>query len=235
MTNSELISFYENLDQLTSFTRIRTVYDLTNNLDIYLLRFLRRDFFHYHFTKARKELEKAQDIDETDIEFVFGTIMNDDSYIYNYEDTIDLFSQYFYPTYIDPITEKINIFFPELDELSRIAFNKLGSKSNSPDSDIEDMQEEFVDNENISIMRKIIYLERLGVIDFLRKKQPFTKSVNSIANLLGIIINAKPKSIQPLLNAMINDPDSRHNPLQSQKNVSAVENYLTQIGYNIKI
>ncbi|TCN56641.1 hypothetical protein D0809_16015 [Flavobacterium circumlabens] len=75
MTNTELIAFYDNIDKITSFNRIKTVYDLTNNLDIYLLRFLRKDFFSYNMNKVRKEMECSEEENINDIDLWFTDVL----------------------------------------------------------------------------------------------------------------------------------------------------------------
>ena len=58
--------------------------------------------------------------------------------------------------------------------------------------------------------------------------------MNSIANVLGSIVDAKPSSIQPLLNPLLSkDLDNKNNPLNSAKNVMAVDTHLMKIGYSI--
>ncbi len=236
MTNAELIEFYENIDKLTSFTRIRKVYDLTNNLDIYLLRFLRRDFFKYHFIKVRNELLGSPKNKHEDIHSVFGAILNDDSFMYYYEDACTIFLNHFDSHYLDDISEKIDDFFSELDELERIGFSKLKNGEENNTKEPVELYDELLDDYSVPLIRRIVYLEKLGIIDFLRKERPFNTSVNSIANILGSIVDAKPSSIQPLLNPLLSkDLDNKNNPLNSAKNVMAVETHLMKIGYSIKL
>ena len=92
--------------------------------------------------------------------------------------------------------------------------------------------EEIIDLSDTSIIGKIIYLEKLGLIDYLRSQKPFNTSVNSIATVLSAVTGAKATSIQPLLNPLLGkDIDSKNNPLNSKKNVYAIENILLNIGF----
>jgi len=235
VTNNELIEFYENIDKVTSFKRIRTVYDLTNDLDVFLLRFLRRDFFKYHLLKIKEEALRFSDADNKDIEHVFKVLFSDDVYMYYMEDTIDVFCEYISASFIDDFIIKTNIFFPELDELERIGFSKLNNGEENNSKEPVALYDELVEDYSVSLIRRIVYLEKLGILDFLRKERPFNTSVNSIANVLGSIIDAKPSSIQPLLNPLLGkDLDNKNNPLNSAKNVMAVETHLMKIGYSIK-
>ncbi|REG94146.1 hypothetical protein [Flavobacterium aquicola] len=235
MTNTELIEFYENVEKVTPFTITRTVYDLTNDLDINLLRFLRRDFFHYHLLKIKAEVYRHSDVENKDIEYVFNTILNDDYHMYDMEHTIDFFCEYINVSFTDVLIDKTNAFFPVLNVLIDIAYSKL-EKNQVGDKKLPlEVYDELIEDYNIPIVKRIIYLEKLGVIDFLKKQTPFNTSINSMANILGHIIDAKPSSIQPLLNPLLgNDLDNKNNPLNSAKNVMAVENYLLKIGYSLK-
>jgi hypothetical protein len=81
---------------------------------------------------------------------------------------------------------------------------------------------------------KIIYLHKLGVIDFLRKQQPFQSSINSLATVLSAVTGAKSGTIQPMLNAMLGkNVEQKNNPLNSQKPVNKVIKQLNQIGFNL--
>lgn len=235
MTNSELIIFYENIDKVTSFTRIRTVYNLTNDLDIYLLRFLRRDFFKFSLLKIKEDVYRISGAENKDIERVFDILLSDDIYMYYMEDTIDLFCESISASFIDDFINKTNIFFPELDELERIGFSKLKNEEENNTKVPAELYDELLEDYSVPLIRRIVYLEKLGIIDFLRKVRPFNTSVNSIANILGSIVDAKPSSIQPLLNPLLGkDLDNKNNPLNSAKNVMAVDSHLMKIGYSIK-
>lgn len=235
MTNTEIIDFYENIDKLTSFKRIRTVYDLTNDLDLNLLRFLRKDFFMHHLLKIKAEVYLHSDVDSKDIEQVYDTLLDGDYYMYFIEDTIETFCEFIDKSFIDGFLDKITHFFPELNMLTRISYTKVNRSQTGDEKVSSELYEGLMDEFNVPIIRRILYLEKLGVIDFLKKERPFNTSINSMANILGHIIDAKPSSIQPLLNPLLsNDVDNKNNPLNSAKNVMAVEAHLMKIGYSIK-
>lgn len=229
MTNTELIAFYDNIDKITSFNRIKTVYDLTNNLDIYLLRFLRKDFFSYNMNKVRKEMECSEEENINDIDLWFTDVLLYCDYKYQMADLQDYFDSTFGDTdYMSDFFDKTEVFYPELYELEGIALGRLAKNKDEPTEVYEELLEEY----NVPIVKRILYLEKLGVLDFLRKSSPFNTSVNSMANILGSIIDAKPSSIQPLLNPLLNgDVENKNNPLLSKKNVLAVETNLMKIGY----
>ena len=93
---------------------------------------------------------------------------------------------------------------------------------------------ETIDLSDSTATEKIIYLHKLGVIDFLRTKQPFNASTNSLATILSAVTGAKSGTIQPMLNAMLSkDVEQKNNPLKSQKPVKKVNQQLIHIGFNL--
>jgi len=93
-----------------------------------------------------------------------------------------------------------------------------------------------IDLSDSSHTEKIIYLHELGIIDFLRTKQPFNTSINSLATVLSAITGVKPetKHIQSMLNPIISkEAGQKNNPLNSKKTVSKVQNQLINIGFNL--
>jgi hypothetical protein len=94
---------------------------------------------------------------------------------------------------------------------------------------------ELLDLSDTSLIEKVVYLEKLGVIEFLRGQRPFSTSANSVANVLSAITGAKPTSLQPIINPLINkDYYNKNYPLNSKKTVISVEGKLTSLGYEIK-
>jgi hypothetical protein len=78
-------------------------------------------------------------------------------------------------------------------------------------------------------------LEKLGIINFLRKTSPFNTSVNSLANVLSAVTGVKPGALQPMLNPMISTGViQKNNPMKSINTVNVVENKLIQIGFNLE-
>ena len=95
---------------------------------------------------------------------------------------------------------------------------------------------EAIDLSDTTATEKIIYLQKLGVIDFLRTKQPFLSSINSLATILSAITGVKPetKHIQSMLNPIISkEAGQKNNPLNSKNTVSKVEKQLINIGFNL--
>lgn len=92
---------------------------------------------------------------------------------------------------------------------------------------------EAIDLSDTTATEKIIYLHKLGVIDFLRKQQPFQSSINSLATILSAVTGEKSGTIQSMLNAMLSkNVNDKNNPLNSRKPTNKVTQQLNQIGFN---
>jgi len=101
---------------------------------------------------------------------------------------------------------------------------------------VETQEPEAIDLSETTATEKIIYLYKLGIIDFLRNKQPFKSSTNSLATVLSAItgINPDTKHIQSMLNPIVNKQvGQKNNPLNSTKTVLKVETQLTNIGFDL--
>ena len=96
-------------------------------------------------------------------------------------------------------------------------------------------EEVLIDYSDLSLTEKIIALNKGGVIDFLREKEPFNLSVNSLAAYLSLCIGEKTISIQSYINPIINkNSDQDKSPLKTKKTVKKVEQKLINIGLKIK-
>lgn len=94
---------------------------------------------------------------------------------------------------------------------------------------------ETIDLSDTTATEKIIYLHKLGLIDFLRTKQPFNTSINSLATVLSAVTGANSRTIQSMLNAMLSkNVNDKNNPLNSQKPTNKVIKQLIQIGFESK-
>lgn len=83
-----------------------------------------------------------------------------------------------------------------------------------------------------SAIEKIIYLHQLGVLDFLKNKQPFLSSTNKLATILSAIIDEKSVTIQPMINPIFSKKvDDKNNPLNSSKPLAKVTKQLNDIGF----
>lgn len=92
---------------------------------------------------------------------------------------------------------------------------------------------EPLDLSNTSAVEKIIYLNELGIIDFLKTKQEFTGSTNLMATFLSAITGEKQGTLQTSLNRLIKkDTEDKNHPYKAQNTVNKVRQ--TLIDKNIK-
>lgn len=93
----------------------------------------------------------------------------------------------------------------------------------------------LVDYDQSSLNEKIIALNEAGVLDFLKNKEPFNLSVNSLAKYLSLCLGEKTSSIQSYLNPLYNkNSDQSKSPYNSPKTVEKVKQKLIQIGFKIE-
>lgn len=130
---------------------------------------------------------------------------------------------------------------PSYSSLTNLNFKKISNRL----LDIKDLFANFVEQPNkpeteaidlsdTKAIDKILYLQKLGVIDFLKGQQPFNTSVNSLASVLSAITSEKTGTLQPMLNPMLSKKvDDKNNPLNSKKAVGRVEKQLINIGFNL--
>ena len=102
------------------------------------------------------------------------------------------------------------------------------------ESDKKNNEPEAIDLSDTSTTEKIIYLKKLGVLDFLKDQQPFLSSTNKLATVLSAITGAKPTTIQSMINPIFSkNIENKNNPLNSVKTVKKVEHRLIDIDYNV--
>ena len=80
---------------------------------------------------------------------------------------------------------------------------------------------------------KIIMLKKLGVFDFLKTKEPFNLSTNSLASAISGITGIDVTTVQSYINPIDNpNVSQKNNPLKTNKTVSIVDKKLSSIGFN---
>ena len=84
---------------------------------------------------------------------------------------------------------------------------------------LEVKKQDFLsDYSNSKLTEKIIALNEAGILDFLRNKEPFNFSVNSLAEFLSLCLGEKTTSIQSYINPIINKSDPSKSPYNTKKN-----------------
>jgi hypothetical protein len=116
------------------------------------------------------------------------------------------------------------------------SYNKIIDFLNTRKSEIkpESNISELLDLSGTSAVKKIIYLNELGIIDFLKSKPEFILSTNLMATFLSAITGEKSSTLQTSLHKLINnDTDDQRHPYRTQSTVNEVRQ--TLIDKNIKI
>lgn len=92
---------------------------------------------------------------------------------------------------------------------------------------------ETLDLSHTSAVEKIIYLNELGIIDFLRTKPEFMGSTNLMATFLSAITDVKATTLQSSLNRLINeDTEDKNHPYKAKGTANKIRQ--TFIDKNIK-
>ncbi len=98
---------------------------------------------------------------------------------------------------------------------------------------LEQAESEPEDLSETSAVQKIIYLNELGIIDFLKSKPEFRGSTNLMATILSSVTGVKANTLQSSLNRLvISDIDDKNHPYATKSTVNKVRQ--TLISRNIK-
>ncbi len=90
-----------------------------------------------------------------------------------------------------------------------------------------------IDLRDTAATEKIVMLHKLGVLEYLRTKEPFNTSINALANVLSGITGEKSTTLQSYLNPIYSGQvDQKNNPLRSEKTVQKVNQKLISVGFN---
>lgn len=161
-------------------------------------------------------------------------------------------------TYKDRLHEALNDDYKKIDselkfvekEIEYLSLLKTNFKSSKYHSDLsnpidkkirflEDRKLELLtsdngvltDYSNSSAIEKIIYLERLGVLDFLRKHSAFNNSTNNLAKYLSAVTGENASTLQSYLNPIYStQTNQKNNPLNKKKAVEMIEKQLNTMG-----
>lgn len=89
-----------------------------------------------------------------------------------------------------------------------------------------------LDLSDTSAVEKIIYLNELGIIDFLRTKTKAGISNGGLASVLSGITGIKAETIKPSLNRLSNNDtiDNKH-PYYTTKTVEKIKTFLIKLGF----
>jgi hypothetical protein len=243
MKYPSLKDFFKDLPNLSNLEIQRQIYKYSNNLDFNLLVTLQDDFVTYFQedvckseeyvkiikkdeSKLIKNLEERGEYVPRFIEIEYQGI--DDNLIFRTKLSIKLSRD---NLNIEDYNELITIMYNFYDPFMSIveSYNKKLQKIQKIDDDKFDI--EVSDSKAID---KILYLHKLGIIDFLRGQQPFISVPDKVSQVLSVITGINIDSIRPMVRPMVNnDLSNSKNPLNSKKAVDRVEKQLINIGFNL--
>lgn len=94
-------------------------------------------------------------------------------------------------------------------------------------------QEYEIDLSDTNGIEKILMLDELGILTFLKKKHPFNLSTNALASAISGITGIKSTTAQSYINPIFsNEVEQRNNPRNSTKALLKVKGKLNELGYN---
>lgn len=137
---------------------------------------------------------------------------------------------YFELSIIDKVTLKIVV----EARYKKIEFLK-SNLSELESSVFENLIDDFIDLGKISAKEKMVYLYKLGVLDFLLNEQPFISTGNGLASILCSILGEKKTTIQPIISAIVSDNiTNKNHPFYTKSTEKKVNQHLIGIGFNPK-
>lgn len=203
------LEFFKNWNQYSRFERKKMIYDFTDKLNPYLV-----DAFCEEYEDFRSNLP---------LELARLSVLQQETYTPpKIIDEGDFTRVVFY--FDKPPTEGVIEHLANTFEIDTVM--DILDESVNPEP-------EPLDLSDTTTVEKIIYLNEMGIIDFLKTRPEFTLSTNLMATVLSAITGIKATTLQPSLNRLIsNDTDDKNHPYKTQKTVGKVRQ--TLIDKNIK-
>lgn len=94
-------------------------------------------------------------------------------------------------------------------------------------------QEELIDLHDTSGTEKILMLDELGILNFLKEKHPFNLSTNSLAGAISGITGLDVGTVQSYINPIFSvNVAQKNNPRNSIKTLTKVRGKLNLLGYS---
>lgn len=94
-------------------------------------------------------------------------------------------------------------------------------------------KEELIDLYDTSGTEKILMLDELGILNFLKEKAPFNLSTNLLAGAISGITGIKVETVQSYINPMFSkNVEQKNNPRNSIKTLTKVRSKLNLLRYN---
>src|SRR5690606_14706340 len=97
-------------------------------------------------------------------------------------------------------------------------------------SKVDNFENEDEDYSNTMGTEKIIFLQQLGILDYLKKQEPFNLSTNAMAKALSAITGIPTSTVSSYLQPMYSpENEQKNNPLSRFKKVEKVKRTLSNI------
>ncbi|GEP50276.1 hypothetical protein FNO01nite_09480 [Flavobacterium noncentrifugens] len=92
-------------------------------------------------------------------------------------------------------------------------------------------KEDLNSTRSLNAVQKVILAQELGLLSFLRENVAFSTSVNNLAHFIALLTGEKRSTVQPYLNALLNDTSAENkNPYNSKTSVEKVKAMLISKG-----
>ena len=96
----------------------------------------------------------------------------------------------------------------------------------------EEVHEDIGGIKNHSAPVKVLFLNELGIINFLAKKTSFIINTNALCKALGHAVGERQDTLYRVINPLLkNDEDDTRHPFNNDNNVEYVKNTLNDIGF----
>ncbi|GAB5538330.1 MAG: hypothetical protein Salg2KO_04330 [Salibacteraceae bacterium] len=95
----------------------------------------------------------------------------------------------------------------------------------------EDVNEELFPGK-WNFAKRVLLLNELGIIDFLRKESKLGHSDHALANVIAKLLHGNQGSISSVLSGIVSDSDK--SPYRTKKNVTMIKEYLIENHFNVK-
>lgn len=239
-----LKEFYENIKSYSRLGIKKYISSNTENLKPSLLIELNSEFVDLYLADINTQSRKGITVEFKDSEV--GNVLDTTHYSSSFPEGTDHIIERRYEMVNGIIEVKEKAFKGE--NLSYRDYNRMNFKISDFQDCIQDIVTEInekasnkaltsIDLESLDLSdttatEKIIYLEKLGVLDFLRNKQHV--STNGLASALSAITGENIKTLQPMLNPIFNkQAGQKNNPLESTKTVRKVKKHLNDLGFTL--
>ena len=239
----KIINHFEGFDSLEEHNKLKE-YPFLENYVFYFYESLNKLITKHYPVESRedriiKSCEHIEEIYKRLSISVYGTYSQFESFleeIEDFEDEAKIKSliefkylslknpQIFISNQGIPFDEKCELEIHRLKELLKLESQTFITLPAEP---------EPLDLSNTSAVEKIIYLNELGIIDFLRAKPEFMGSTNLMATFLSAITDEKATTLQTSINRLINnDAADNNHPYKAKGTANKIRQ--TLIDKNIK-